>query len=322
MRAKGLIQRSDSVGLVRYDCARDQFSAEIKEGAVLHPDSPLGIAWVIIGGCNLLCVHCYGNQEELPRVILSTKECLTIADKMIAAKVMRVVICGGEPLLRDDIFTIIKHLQEGGVSVVLGTNGTFINQGNIDSIVSCTRVEVSLDAATPESNNIIRPSRVKNGNAWTETMQAIQLCIEAKANLHILTALNLQNQTQIVGIASVLSGLGVTDWALSWTIPAGRARHIYQQLRPEAVVVEQGVLDARRLFPHITIRYTDRITESASRFYCLVLPDGSIGTEDVGQGKVLFGSLLEQNIASVWNPKNYDLRQHFQKWVGDRIIYV
>ena len=232
---------------------------------------------------------------------------------------MRVVISGGEPLLRDDIFSLVERLKDGGISVVLGTNGTFINPENVDSLAQCTRIEISLDGGTPEANNLIRPSRVRRGNAWVETMHAITLCIQAKVNLRVLTALNSQNQSQIVGIASVLSTLGVTDWALSWTIPAGRARQIYERLRPDRVIVETGVQEARRLFPHMTIRYTDRVTNTASRFYCLILPDGTIGTEETGRGKVSFGSLLEQDITSVWNSQNYDLEGHFTKWVGDRV---
>ena len=316
-------RRQEAFGTILYDMSTDTLSAVAKVGAELITRNPIAIAWIILGGCNLQCIHCYGNQEELPRTILSTKECFEIADRLIEANVLRVVISGGEPMMRGDISDIISHLQSGGISVVLGTNGTYINHENVDALARCTRVEVSLDAATPEMNRQIRPSRIKNGDAWAETMQAIQLCLEAKVNLRVLTALNSHNQNQIVGIAGVLSSLGVTDWGVSWTIPAGRARYIYERLRPDRKVIEKSIREARRLFPSINIRYTDRITSTFSRFYCLILPDGQMATEDVNAGqKVSYGSLLEENVASMWNAENFNLEQHFQKWVGDRVTYT
>jgi len=206
---------------------------------------------------------------------------------------------------------------------VLGTNGTYIQPENVDSLLLCTRVEISLDAATPELNNLIRPSRVKDGDAWRETMQAIKMCLNAGVNLRVLTALNSQNQNHIVGIASVLHSLGVNDWALSWTIPAGRARSNYKDFVPDRNVVEMGVADARRIYPTMQIRYTDRITTTFSRFYCLILPDGQLATEDLDLGvKIEYGSLLHNDISSLWTKYNFNLEQHFRKWVGDRIINI
>ncbi|MBY0473198.1 radical SAM protein [Patescibacteria group bacterium] len=318
MTNKDLI-RDEIWGRVIYNRQNDEFSAEVMNGDQPLPSSPIGIGWVIVGGCNLKCIHCYGNVEELPSVVLSTNECLTIAERIIEARVMRVVISGGEPLLRDDIFSIVQKLVDGGVSVVLGTNGSFIEQENVESLRVCTRVEISLDAATSELNNRIRPSRQRRGNAWQETLQAIKLYVKHNINLRVLTALNVWNQSQIVEMSAVLNDLGVRDWALSWTIPAGRARSIYQQLRPEQDVINEGVQKARRAYPSMSIRYSYRESDF-NRFYCLILPDGQIATEDVSLGtKITFGSLLEQPIATAWNCNNYNLPHHFEKWVGGRL---
>lgn len=317
------VERKESYGRIFYNQALDQFSAEVIKDAPLFPSSPIGLAWIIIGGCNLKCIHCYGNKEELPSVVLSTRECFAIVDRIIQADIMRVVITGGEPLLRDDIFAIIERLQKGGISVVLGTNGTFINSNNVYSLKNCTRVEISLDAATAELKNKIRPSRQANGNAWNEALAAITLCLDAGVRLRVLTALNEMNQHHIVAMAGLLATIGVQDWALSWTIPAGRAKHIYDQLRPDQKTIEDAVKIARSLMPGMTIRYSDRMTDFFSRYYCLALPDGQAATEDVALNrKISFGSLLEHPFAKFWNNENYNLEQHFRKWVSDRIKYI
>lgn len=316
---KDYLVRDETWGKLLYSFKDDSFSATVISGQKPILSSPIGIGWLIIGGCNLKCVHCYGNAEELPKIVLSTNEAFRIVDKIIEAKVMRVVISGGEPLLRDDIFAIIERLVDGGVSVVLCTNGSFITNENINRLKICTRVEISLDGSTRELNNRIRPSRQRNGNAWHETMRALRLCVKHDIRLRVLTAINSQNQGDILQIADQLYGIGVRDWALSWTIPAGRARFIFDKLQPTKEIVAESVFGARKAYPDMTIRYSRRGSDF-NRFYCLILPDGQMGTEDfLANGKIVFGSLLEQSIQSVWNVENYNLRHHFEKWVGDRV---
>ncbi len=313
--------RQESWGFIHYDYDKDKFFAEVLQGQDPLPFSPLGIGWVIIGGCNLKCIHCYGNIEQLPNVMLSTTECLTIIDRIVEAKVMRVTISGGEPMLRDDIFNIIQKFYDNNISVILGTNGTFIQQENVCNLRMCTRVEISLDADAQELNNRIRPSRQKSGNAWNEAINAINLCIEHKINLRVLTALNVWNQNSLLGMASLLEYLGVKDWGISWTIPAGRAFHIYDWIRPNELIIEKNLAQISEMHPLLNIKYSNRASPDFNKFYCLILPDGQMGTEDVNLGKkIYFGSLLKIPISSVWNDKNYNLKLHFKKWVGDRIF--
>lgn len=310
--------RSETWGNISYDVAKDEFSAEIKAGHDPLPESPLGLGWVIIGNCNLKCIMCYGNAEALPTTVLSTQDALRIADAIVAAQVMRVVISGGEPLLRDDIFQIIRYLRARGTNVILGTNGAFITEENVAELTACGRVELSLDAATSELNNRIRPSRQRRGNAWHETLSGIKLCLDHGVNCRVITTVNSLNQTELPQIASLLYNMGICDWAVSWTIPAGRAYPIYSSLRPDRHVVEEMIESAGKLFPSLTIRYSNRGPEY-NRFYALILPDGQFGTEDIGAGtKIPFGSLLNTPISSVWNETNFDISAHFRKWVGDR----
>lgn len=317
-----LYYRDEPWGRITYRQSTDEFSAEVKNDADPIPTTPIGIGWVIIGGCNLKCIHCYGNAEELPKIVLSTADCMRIVDRIAEAKVMRVVISGGEPLLRGDTFDIIGALSENDVSVVLGTNGAFIERENVEWLRTCTRVEVSLDASTREKNNHIRPSRQKHGDAWLETMRAIELCLKYGVRLRVLTAVNAWNQHDLVEMAALLQSRGVTDWAVSWTIPAGRARRDFERLRPETATVEMQIETARRVHPSLTIRYSNR-TVAHNRFYCLILPDGQMATEDLGLSKkIAFGSVIDTPIVDMWRQDHYNLPQHFEKWVAGRVRTV
>ena len=311
--------RTESWGQILYDEEKDQFSAVVRAGLTPKPEAPIGMGWVIIGGCNQECIGCYGNAEELPKGILSNPEFIHIADAISEAGIMRVVISGGEPLLLPALPNVIDRLARKGVSVVLGTNGTFLNSENIKALAQCTRVEISLDAPTPELNNRLRPSKDPDGNAWAEAIRAIELCLAHQIKVRVLTTLNRFNQDELVKLAALLDRIGAKDWAISWTIPAGRAIPIYHQLKPQKEIVDRQMLQVRVYFPSLNVRYSNRGQEY-NRFYFLILPDGQIATQDIKMGaKVTFGSALDVPLKSVWNDQNFDLSAHVNKWVAGRI---
>jgi MoaA/NifB/PqqE/SkfB family radical SAM enzyme len=113
--------RTEPWGRLLYSFEDDEFSAVYTGGEML-PSGPIGVGWVIIGACNLVCRHCYGNAEALPRRAVRGDAALQVADALVQSGVMRVVISGGEPLLHSDTIPVVRRLIDGGVSVILGTN--------------------------------------------------------------------------------------------------------------------------------------------------------------------------------------------------------
>jgi MoaA/NifB/PqqE/SkfB family radical SAM enzyme len=314
--------RRESWGEIHYSYANDEFSASVARGVDLAPRSPIGIGWVLLGACNLKCIHCYGNSESLPKGILPASDCFRVVDRIVEAEVQRVVISGGEPLLHPSVFPVIHRLVGNHVSVVLGTNGSRISAANVDQLATCTRVEISLDAATEPAHNAIRPSRARSGNSWIDVLSALDLCLRAGVRVRVLTAVNSLNQSQLAEMAELLASVGVQDWAVSWTLPAGRALPVYRELRPDEQIVFQQLQIARLEHPDISIRYSNR-SGDFNRYYCLILPDGQIGTEDLELGsKVCFGSILQHPISCFWHPDNFDFRQHTRKWIDQRIRAV
>lgn len=311
------IERTEGWGRISYDTARDEFLAEVLPGMAPVPEAPIGVGWLVIGACDKACIQCYGNVEELPKKSLTTDQCLEVVKRLGEANVLRVVISGGEPTLRKDVFVIIRALTDLGISTILGTNGAYVSPQNVRSLLSCTRVEISVDAPAQELNDRIRPSR-HTGSSWRDAWTAIDLCIAEGARVRVLTALNSLNENCIGDMARVLAERGVYDWAISWTIPAGRARRKYEDLRPRGPAIAEQVERARQAHPDLNIRYSSRIV-TYDRFYFLILPDGQVATQHLHGTKEAFGSALEQPIRDFWNTKNFNLEAHFSKWIGGRI---
>lgn len=97
--------------------------------------TPHTISWNITRRCNLACSHCYldadfRSGEKVDE--LSTDECLTILDQIAAVNPNALLILtGGEPLLRADLYRIVREATERGFMVVVGTNGTALTESNV-----------------------------------------------------------------------------------------------------------------------------------------------------------------------------------------------
>lgn len=114
---------------------------------------------IITNRCNLRCVHCCAEAEELQgEDPLSTNEWLKIIDKLIEQNVNRLVITGGEPLVRNDFFEILDYLKENfNGQLILSTNGLLITENNVKKIAkSFDAISISVDGYDEDTCSQIR----------------------------------------------------------------------------------------------------------------------------------------------------------------------
>ena len=129
-----------------------------------HPASenkPRLVFWEVTKGCNLRCIHCRASATELSSPSdLSTKTALGIIDQIAAAANPILVLSGGEPLYRSDIFQLARYGTDKGLRVALATNGTLVTKDVARMIVESgvRRVSISLDGADSLTHDTFRGS--------------------------------------------------------------------------------------------------------------------------------------------------------------------
>ncbi len=120
---------------------------------------PRLIFWEVTKGCNLRCVHCRATATELSSPTdLSTPRALDIISQIADFCSPILVLSGGEPLYRPDIFQLARFATEKGIRVALGTNGTLVTKEVARKIVDSgvQRVSISLDGADAHTHDTFR----------------------------------------------------------------------------------------------------------------------------------------------------------------------
>ena len=137
-------------------------------GPKRNPPGPV-VIWNLIRRCNLTCKHCYSisADKDFPGE-LSTQEVFGVMDDLKAFHVPVLILSGGEPLLRPDIFDIARRAKEMGFYVGLSTNGTLIDASNIDAIVrSASTMWASVSTASGNPRHLPpHAGRVRCLDAW------------------------------------------------------------------------------------------------------------------------------------------------------------
>lgn len=125
-------------------------------GCIGYPGHPV---WEVTSACNLRCIHCHAVSGEPDPKELTTDEGKRLIDQIASMGEFRTLIyTGGEPLVRRDIFKLLRHSQSAGLVNIMATNGTLIDEETAwklkDHGVACNAI--SIDAADPGIHNYIR----------------------------------------------------------------------------------------------------------------------------------------------------------------------
>lgn len=201
-----------------------QIMKEIREPALprrarANPPAPV-VIWNLIRRCNLKCKHCYSisGDVDFPGE-LSTEEVFAVMDDLKASGVSVLILSGGEPLLRPDIFTISQRAKALGFFVGLSSNGTFIDEHAVDTIagIGYDYVGVSLDGI----GNTHDVFRGKPG-AFEASLAGIRLCRDRGLKVGLRFTLTLDNAGTFPELLDLMEHERIAKFYLSHLNYAGR----------------------------------------------------------------------------------------------------
>jgi heme d1 biosynthesis radical SAM protein NirJ len=188
-------------------------------GPKRNPPGPV-VIWNLIRRCNLTCKHCYSisADTDFPGE-LSTEEVYRVMDDLKRFHVPVLILSGGEPLMRRDIFDVSSRAKEMGFYVGLSTNGTLIDESSIGRIaeVGYDYVGISIDGIKPTHDRFRRRE-----GAYDASMNAIRLCRDRGIKVGMRFTMTQDNARELPELLDLMEQECVDKFYLSHLNYAGR----------------------------------------------------------------------------------------------------
>lgn len=193
---------------------------------------PRVLAWETTGACNLKCKHCRGSStEDVSEGELSTEEAKKLLDDIRETGTPIIILSGGEPLMREDIFEIARYGTDLGFRMTLATNGVPVTEEVARKIkdAGIQRVSVSLDGREP-THNAFRMIP----NCFAASMKGIENLKKAGVEFQINTTISKFNLHEIEDVHTFTKEIGAAAHHFFFLVPTGRGAELTEfEITPE-----------------------------------------------------------------------------------------
>ncbi len=274
---------------------------------------PSLISWNLTRACNLRCPHCYMEGGRKAENELSTDECLGLIDEMNALGTEMLILTGGEPLLRKDIYDIARYASGLGIWVVMGTNGVLITDEVVAKMIECgvQGVAVSIDSVDPAKHDEFRGGP----DAWKHSVRGLEICRANGLQVLIQTTVMDMNYDEIQKLLAFAREKGAWSFNLYFLVQTGRGQ-LLNDLSPERTeAMLSNLVDWQDQYRPMLVR-----SKCAPQFkqiaydrglgglesggcmagtqYCRITPQGDV--TPCPYMTVVAGNVREQSFGEIW----------------------
>ena len=190
---------------------------------------PKWIAWETTQRCNLKCVHCRCSSD----LNSSTGDFTTVEGKKLIDDIVEVsspvlVLSGGEPLLRPDIFELARYGTSRGLRMCMATNGSLVDDKVCEQMkeTQIRMVSLSLDGPTAEVHDNFR----QNPGAFEGVMRTAEHFRRHGIPFLVNSSFTKRNQHTIADTFKVAKAIGAKAWYMFMIVPTGRGEDIMAEL--------------------------------------------------------------------------------------------
>ncbi len=312
---------------------------------------PHVISWNLTKACNLLCSHCYLIADNIQQPDqadtnlsgatlsrdthnfnqiqcgtastaneLDTDTALNVIDEIAELNPnIILILTGGEPLLRKDIFDLSSHAAQKGMMVLLGTNACLVNDGVARKLKDngFSGIGISLDSIHPEVHDSIRGMK----GSWEKAVEGMKACKRKGLEIQIQTTVFKKNYDEIPELVAFANDMGARVFNLFFLVCTGRGQDItditskqYEDALKQIYKLhnqyEGEMLVSAKCAPHYRRIAYEMNPESAlvkyysggcpaGTNYCRITPEGNV--TPCPYMDTSCGNLKEKSFAEIWN---------------------
>ncbi|ODS31767.1 MAG: radical SAM superfamily protein [Candidatus Scalindua rubra] len=292
---------------------------------------PHVISWNLTKTCNLLCSHCYlptNNSQQhniIPKGKNNQEELNTDAAHKVIDEIAELnpniilILTGGEPLLRKDLFYLSRHASRKGMMVLLGTNACLINDDIATKLKDngISGVGISFDSMYPDVHDSIRGLK----GSWEMAIKGMKTCKRQGLEIQIQTTVFKRNYDEIPKLVAFANEMGAKVFNLFFLVCTGRGQDItditskqYEDALKQIYKLhnqyEGKMLVSAKCAPHYRRIAYEMNPESAlvkyysggcpaGTHYCRITPEGNV--TPCPYMDTSCGNLREKSFAEIWN---------------------
>lgn len=213
----------------------------------------------ITSRCNASCSYCYYlNNPGVDYSDLPTETWLALFAELARCQVMSVVLCGGEPLMRNDFLQLVDAIVDNRMRFTLLTNGSLLTPQiarHLESTGRCDQVQVSLDGSTARVHETLR-----GPGTFAPALAAVRLLQETGLDVTVRVTVHPGNLDDLESISRLL----LDDLQLpSFSTNAASSLGSSAKYGAETLLKPMQRLRAMRELARLSARYPGRIQASA-----------------------------------------------------------
>lgn len=274
------------------------------------------ISWNTTKRCNLACRHCY--RESGPEVDtqneLNTEEGKTLIRQIKNAGFRLLILSGGEPLMREDIYELVSTARDEGLVPAMGTNGTLLSRDAAQELKDqgLKGIAISVDSLDSAYHDDFRGCC----GAFDQTQAGIENALAVGLRVQINMTLTDHNQEAFEEMVTFYEKKGVHAIHPFFLVPTGRALTMEEEgLREQGYyrmiekILQRQKTTALELKPTCAPQFMPMAKELgiAQRFtrgclagtaYCCILPQGEVHI--CPYLPVSAGNIREKGFEEIW----------------------
>ncbi len=185
---------------------------------------PIFVCWETTKSCLLSCRHCRATaiRSSAPGE-LDHEMGMRLIDQVLefGEPYPALLLTGGDPLMRPDVFDLIKHAVGQGIYTAVAASVTpLLGKDRLERMkeLGVEVVSVSLDGATAAVHDKIRDIP----GTWQATLDAIRAASSCGLRLQVNTTVMKSNLRELADIFHLIRERGAIAWEVFFLVRTGR----------------------------------------------------------------------------------------------------
>ncbi len=186
--------------------------------------TPFTLAWEITKACALNCIHCRAvAQKKRNPLELTTAEGFRLIDQIVEMGKPILIVTGGDPLMRRDVYDLLGYAVGKGLRVALSPSATkLVKREALQRVkdAGVHMVHLSVDGSRPEIHDTFRGFK----GSFQRSIEILHDLKDLDIPFQIGTTVNRHNLLDLPDIARVVEEVGATVWSVFFLVPTGRGQ--------------------------------------------------------------------------------------------------